>query len=189
VITGIGLAILAIGCYAVSTLTLASSAVDFVLRVAPIALGFGISHSPTNSAVMGSVPRDRLGVASGANTIGRFLGRTAGVAALGGASTREQDLHVESAPASRIVQAQAYRGVDAQAKYRGQQFRGWIQVDGYIEPRFRQPIHNPGGRQAEPPPGGLVQRHQVDAVISQIATRYGRGFADDKRGLGPKSRN
>lgn len=82
-IAGIGLAVLGLGCYAVSTLTLASSFVDFVLRVAPIALGFGISHSPTNSAVMGSVPRERLGVASGANTIGRFLGRTAGVAALG----------------------------------------------------------------------------------------------------------
>ena len=82
-IAGIGLFILALGCYTVSTLSTSSSAVDFVLRVAPIALGFGISHSPTNSAVMGSVPRDRLGIASGANTIGRFLGRTAGVAALG----------------------------------------------------------------------------------------------------------
>jgi len=82
-ITGAGLAILAFGCYAVSTLSAASSAVDFVLRVAPVALGFGISHSPTNSAVMSSAPRDRLGIASGTITIGWFLGRTAGVAALG----------------------------------------------------------------------------------------------------------
>ena len=82
-ITGAGLAILAIGCYTVSTLSAASSAVEFVLRVAPVALGFGISHSPTNSAVMSSAPRDRLGIASGTITIGWFLGRTAGVAALG----------------------------------------------------------------------------------------------------------
>ena len=82
-ITGVGLAILAFGCYTVSTLSAASTAADFVLRVAPVALGFGISHSPTNSAVMSSVPRERLGIASGTNTIGRFLGRTAGVAALG----------------------------------------------------------------------------------------------------------
>ncbi len=82
-ITGAGLAILAFGCYTVSTLNAASTGVDFVLRVAPVALGFGISHSPTNSAVMSSVPRERLGIASGTNTIGRFLGRTAGVAALG----------------------------------------------------------------------------------------------------------
>ena len=82
-ITGVGLAVLALGCYTVSTLNAASTGVDFVLRVAPVALGFGISHSPTNSAVMSSVPRERLGIASGTNTIGRFLGRTAGVAALG----------------------------------------------------------------------------------------------------------
>lgn len=82
-ITGVGLAILALGCYTVSTLDAASTGMDFVLRVAPVALGFGISHSPTNSAVMSSVPRERLGIASGTNTIGRFLGRTAGVAALG----------------------------------------------------------------------------------------------------------
>ena len=82
-IAGAGLLILAFGCYTVSTLSASSSAVEFVLRIAPAALGFGISHSPTNSAVMGSVPRERLGVASGANTIGRFLGRTVGVAALG----------------------------------------------------------------------------------------------------------
>ena len=82
-IAGIGLFILGLGCFTASTLSAASSAADFVLRVAPIALGFGISHSPTDSAVMGSVPRERLGIASGTNTIGRFLGRTAGVAALG----------------------------------------------------------------------------------------------------------
>ena len=82
-VAGAGLLILTLGCYTVSTLSAASSALNFVLRVAPVALGFGISHSPTNSAVMGSVPRERLGIASGANTIGRFLGRTAGVAALG----------------------------------------------------------------------------------------------------------
>ena len=82
-IASIGLFILGLGCFTASTLSAASSAVDFVLRVAPIALGFGISHSPTDSAVMGSVPRERLGIASGTNTIGRFLGRTAGVAALG----------------------------------------------------------------------------------------------------------
>ncbi len=82
-IASIGLFILGLGCFTVSTLSAASSAADFILRVAPIALGFGIAHSPTDSAVMGSVPRDRLGIASGTNTISRFLGRTAGVAALG----------------------------------------------------------------------------------------------------------
>ncbi|MCY3902521.1 MAG: MFS transporter [Caldilineaceae bacterium] len=95
-ITGAGLAILAFGCYTVSTLSAASSAVDFVLRVAPVALGFGISHSPTNSAVMSSAPRERLGIASGTITIGWFLGRTAGVAALG--ALWASRVHVYSGP-------------------------------------------------------------------------------------------
>ena len=82
-VAGVGLLVLALGCYTVSTPGAVSSALDFVLCVAPVALGFGISHSLTNSAVMGSVPCERLGIASGTNTIGRFLGRTAGVAALG----------------------------------------------------------------------------------------------------------
>ena len=82
-VAGVGLFVLALGCYTVGTLTVASSAMDFILRVAPVALGFGISHSPTNSGVMGSVPLERLGIASGTNTIGRFLGRAAGVAVLG----------------------------------------------------------------------------------------------------------
>ena len=78
-----GLVMLAFGCYTVSTLTAQTSIIGFVLRVAPLGLGMGIFQSPNNSAVMGSVPRERLGVVSGVNVIARTLGRTSGVAALG----------------------------------------------------------------------------------------------------------
>ena len=78
-----GLVMLAFGCYTISTLTAETSVLGYILRVLPLGLGMGIFQSPNNSAVMGSVPRERLGVVSGVNVIGRTLGNTAGVAALG----------------------------------------------------------------------------------------------------------
>ena len=78
-----GLVMLAFGCYTVSTLTAETSILGYILRVLPLGLGMGTFQSPNNSAVMGSVPRERLGVVSGINVICRTLGNTAGVAALG----------------------------------------------------------------------------------------------------------
>ena len=82
-IAGAGLILMAFGCYSVSTLSLETSILDYILRVSALGLGMGFFQSPNNSAVMGSVPRERLGVVSGINVIGRTLGRTSGIAALG----------------------------------------------------------------------------------------------------------
>lgn len=82
-ITVVGLVVLAIGYYGVSTLDTDTTALGYVLRFLPIGLGMGIFQSPNNSAIMGSVPRTRLGVASGLLSITRTLGQTIGIAALG----------------------------------------------------------------------------------------------------------
>ena len=82
-IAGAGLVLMAFGCYAVSTLGVDTSILGYVVRVSTLGLGMGMFQSPNNSAVMGSVPRERLGVASGINVIARTLGRTSGIAALG----------------------------------------------------------------------------------------------------------
>lgn len=82
-IAAAGLAVMAFGCYTLSTLTADTSIAGFVLRVIPLGLGMGIFQSPNNSAVLGAVPRERLGVVSSVNVIARTLGRTSGVAALG----------------------------------------------------------------------------------------------------------
>ncbi len=82
-IAGAGLILMAFGCYAVSTLSVDSSILGYILRVSTLGLGIGLFQSPNNSAVMGSVPSERLGVASGINVIARTLGRTSGIAALG----------------------------------------------------------------------------------------------------------
>jgi EmrB/QacA subfamily drug resistance transporter len=79
----VGLAILLAGFLAVSTLSAETTAVGYVLRFLPIGIGIGVFQSPNNSAVMGAVPRERLGIASGLLSITRTLGQTTGIAALG----------------------------------------------------------------------------------------------------------
>lgn len=82
-ITVVGLGVLVVGYYSVSTLSTDTTALGYVLRFLPIGLGMGIFQSPNNSAIMGSVPRTRLGVASGLLSMTRTLGQTVGIAALG----------------------------------------------------------------------------------------------------------
>lgn len=79
----IGLALLMTGYILVSTLSMNTSAVGYLLRFLPIGIGSGIFQSPNNSAIMGSVPPSRLGVASGLLSITRTMGQTTGIAVLG----------------------------------------------------------------------------------------------------------
>lgn len=78
----LGLAVLSLGYLSASTISLETTAWGYILRFLPIGIGMGIFQSPNNSAVMGSVPRHRLGVASGLLSISRTLGQTVGVSVL-----------------------------------------------------------------------------------------------------------
>jgi EmrB/QacA subfamily drug resistance transporter len=82
-ITVVGLATLVVGYYAVRTLNQDISSLGFLVRFLPVGIGMGIFQSPNNSAIMGSAPRERLGVASGMLAITRTLGQTTGIALLG----------------------------------------------------------------------------------------------------------
>ena len=79
----LGLAVLIGGYLAMSGLAVDSSAVGFNLRMLPVAIGMALFQSPNNSAMMGAVPRHRLGVASGILSMVRTLGQVIGIAALG----------------------------------------------------------------------------------------------------------
>jgi MFS family permease len=81
--TVIGLSLLLLGFLAISTLSTETTGWGYVLRFLPIGIGIGVFQSPNNSAVMGAVPPNRLGVASGLLSVTRTLGQTAGIAALG----------------------------------------------------------------------------------------------------------
>ncbi len=62
-----------------SGITQNTSLLEFALRALPIGIGMGIFQSPNNSAVMGSAPRERLGIVSGMLSISRTLGQMIGI--------------------------------------------------------------------------------------------------------------
>jgi len=78
----IGLTLLAVGYAALRTLTTQTTALGFILRFLAVGLGMGVFLSPNNSAIMGSAPRERLGVISGTLAISRTMGQTTGIAIL-----------------------------------------------------------------------------------------------------------
>ena len=82
-LTAIGLGLLVVGYAAASTLSLDTSAFGYVLRFLPVGVGIGCFQSPNNSAIMGAVARERLGVASGLLSLTRTLGQTVGIGVLG----------------------------------------------------------------------------------------------------------
>jgi flagellar biosynthesis protein FliR len=65
------------------TLTTQTTAVGFILRFLAVGVGMGVFQSPNNSAIMGSAPREKLGVVSGTLAIARTMGQTVGIATLG----------------------------------------------------------------------------------------------------------
>ncbi|MGH8000066.1 MAG: MFS transporter, partial [Brasilonema sp.] len=83
IISLIGLLLMVFGCWTISTLDTSSLALGFVVRVLPLRLGLEMFFSSNNSAVMGAVPRERLGIASGLLSLSRSLGLTTGVSLMG----------------------------------------------------------------------------------------------------------
>jgi len=82
-ITVIGLGVLALGYYALSTLSQETTSAGFLIRFLPIGVGMGIFQSPNNSAIMGTASRRQLGIVSGTLAITRTLGQTTGIALIG----------------------------------------------------------------------------------------------------------
>ena len=82
-ITVIGLIVLLIGYYSLTSLGTNTNIMGYLLRFLPIGIGMGIFQSPNNSAIMGTPPSERLGIVSGLLAITRTLGQTTGIAILG----------------------------------------------------------------------------------------------------------
>jgi MFS family permease len=61
--------------------------IDIVVRMGMIGLGMGLFQSPNNSIIMGSVPKNRLGIAGGILGMIRNLGMVTGIAISGAVFT------------------------------------------------------------------------------------------------------
>lgn len=82
-LTAIGLFILILGFASVSALNETTTALGYALHFLPVGLGLGFFQSPNNSAIMGTAPKNRLGIVSGMLAITRTLGQTTGISILG----------------------------------------------------------------------------------------------------------
>jgi len=79
----LGLLILAGGFLTTSSLRADISPMGFLLRLAPIGMGFGMFQAPNSSAIMGAAPLQHLGTASGLLALSRTLGQTTGLPLFG----------------------------------------------------------------------------------------------------------
>lgn len=83
VLSSAGLAIAALGLWLLTGLNADSSIFDLIWRLIVTGIGQGLFQSPNNSAVMGSVPRERRGIGSGFLSSVRVIGQSLSVAVAG----------------------------------------------------------------------------------------------------------
>ncbi len=101
-----GLIVSAIGYWLIGELlSLDISPLAFALLIAPTGLGVGLFQAPNNSAVMGSVPKERLGLASGFLALTRNMGQLIGIAAIGALWATQTLAHVPPELAGAITDA------------------------------------------------------------------------------------
>ncbi|MGH7824678.1 MAG: MFS transporter, partial [Candidatus Binatia bacterium] len=79
----LGSAIIVVSQFLIASLTLESSIFAMVLPQALTGLGWAIFNSPNQSAILGSVPRDRVGAASGMTITTARIGGAIGIALSG----------------------------------------------------------------------------------------------------------
>ncbi len=79
----IGLVIVIMSYFLMSRFNASTDLLRYAVGVGALGLGMGIFQSPNNSAVMGTTPSGRLGVASGLLAISRTMGQIIGISLLG----------------------------------------------------------------------------------------------------------
>jgi EmrB/QacA subfamily drug resistance transporter len=84
-VTALGLSVSATGLLAMSFLTVDFTYWHFAGALVLFAAGMGLAGTPATSAITGSLPRDKQGVASAMNDVSRELGSALGIAVLGSA--------------------------------------------------------------------------------------------------------
>jgi MFS family permease len=90
----LGIGVMAFGLYTLTQLHASASYWDLIWRLMIIGLGQGLFNSPNSSAILGSVPRNRLGVASGTLAEMRINGQVLGIAAGGAIIANRMAGHV-----------------------------------------------------------------------------------------------
>jgi EmrB/QacA subfamily drug resistance transporter len=105
-LSSLGMAIASLALFLLANLDQDATFIDIVVRMGMIGLGMGLFQSPNNSIVMGSVPKNRLGIAGGTLGMVRNLGMVTGIAISGAVYT--SSLH--SNQAAGLVYEAAFLG-------------------------------------------------------------------------------
>lgn len=79
-LTFIGLLLISLGLFLMSTLNAESTVIVMVIFIAIMSVGMGLFQSPNNSLIMSTVPRDKLGIAGSVNALVRNMGMVTGIA-------------------------------------------------------------------------------------------------------------
>lgn len=107
----LGIGVMAFGLFTLTQLHQTSSNLDLIWRLMIIGAGQGLFNSPNSSAILGSVPRHRLGIASGTLAQMRINGQVLGIAVGGAIITSRLAFHVASLSGHvppRALQADAF---------------------------------------------------------------------------------
>jgi len=83
ILSSIGIGFATISILSLGFLDHNSSFIDVALRLALLGLGMGLFQAPNNSIIMGSLPKERLGIAAGIMGTMRNMGMVIGVAVSG----------------------------------------------------------------------------------------------------------
>jgi len=105
-LSSLGMAVSCLALFLLGNLDQDATFFDIVVRMGMIGLGMGLFQSPNNSIVMGSVPKNRLGIAGGMLGMVRNLGMVTGIAISGAVYT--SGLH--SNQAAGLVYEAAFLG-------------------------------------------------------------------------------
>ncbi len=103
----IGIAVMAAGLLSLSQLGPGFGPLDLVWRLGLIGVGQGLFMSPNSSAVLGSVPRHRIGTASGTLAQMRIDGQALGIAASGAIVAVRVPVHLAALSGFDPAQASA----------------------------------------------------------------------------------
>jgi EmrB/QacA subfamily drug resistance transporter len=83
ILSSIGVGIASISILALSFLSKSSDFIDVASRLALLGLGLGLFQAPNNSIIMGSLPKEQLGIAAGTLGTMRNMGMVIGIAVSG----------------------------------------------------------------------------------------------------------
>ena len=109
-ISSAGMAVMAGGMWQLSNLKADSAYIHLILGLITIGFGIGLFQTPNNSAIMGSVPGDKRGVAAGMLATMRNIGMVLGVAVSGAIFTSQKEillkaLHAQGLSGTELQQA------------------------------------------------------------------------------------